>query len=754
MPANKTPCSDDVAAAAELLQRLLGENALKINSDAAKAVGLLAAESRRLLPNITKGLWPGSFKAKPYDEMADEKGKPRPAYASVIALMDQVVKTKPRRINEFPSESEKCFRGDNKLYHIPRMLLRKESDMLLAGISQRAQALRRLMIDVNSKKEMKVGQLSCVKSGALPKESLMRIATRAGEQWTQNLVHTNGQSKMPSSKNLYWSMWYGPDIIRGADEKGGHQWYVVEDNLGYVGGFGDLPLARQVILGEANGSKGFPELKSHFENEPTGKLYDDMAAHYKSQVAEGEKVVVLYYNRTVRDDNEDRRLITLLRQRGIIPVQLPGEDGRVEGQAYLEVRNGRVFLVQPPPKTESKEGGRARSRSPPRREKGEPVGLVVLLSEPTDVEPGHRSTKLRSAIDEARSRIQSYEEEEKTEVLKAQRAEKTILSVKNKVEFLDTEGNKNSLNMKGDKLIWTWTDGNTKEYERIDGPIPWNASTSKMTFGDSFHYKPEPEGLKKLEQAWVLSDLPIEAEQARAAAAVLRSAVDAVGQVISGRVNETAREELFRVLRRDDKEGWQRLVKGKQGVPGLLEAYYKGQVKVANGPGLVLVEDKELCSHMDKIIRHYLNEEPILKTIPTISFATQSDLIEVVFDNPINQPNVVVKRVDGRGGNAVWVGAKLPREEFLAARPLVVAEPEAFIIQKYTALSQVDGQLTDLRGPAFLTSSDEMLSGGVGVAVSPVLWGRGVPAAGSNGKVNISDSGFEFCVATASSSPS
>ena len=30
-------------------------------------------------------------------------------------------------------------------------------------------------------------------------------------------------------------------------------------------------------------------------------------------------------------------------------------------------------------------------------------------------------------------------------------------------------------------------------------------------------------------------------------------------------------------------------------------------------------------------------------------------------------------------GNAVWVGAKLPRNDFLAARPLVAAEPEAFL---------------------------------------------------------------------------
>eukprot|EP00913_Durusdinium_trenchii_P015757 g14808.t1 len=396
-----------------------------------------------------------------------------------------------------------------------------------------------------------------------------------------------------------------------------------------------------------------------------------MAAHYKSQVAEGEKVVVLYYHRSVRDDNEDRRLVTLLRQKGLleelmwhgalilrralfdaglVPVQLPDEKGPREDQPRLVVRHGKVFITE----KKSEQRTPDRSRSPKRQaspargakaaETSEPVGLV-------------------------------------------------------------------------------------------------------LTFGDSYHYKPDAEGLKKLEQQWELSNLPIEAQRAHLAAKELREAVEQLGGVVAD--GKTAQNQLFRMLRADDKEGWQRLMEGKQGVPGLLEAYYKGKVKVANGPGLILVEDKELCAYMDKLIQHYLGEAPILKTIPTRSFAADPQLLHTVFDIPSNQPNVVVKRVDGRGGNAVWVGAKLPRNDFLAARPLVAAEPEAFIVQRYTALSKVDGQITDLRGPAFITSSDEALSGGTGVAVSPVLWSRGVPADGSNGKVNISDAGFEFAVATA-----
>ena len=47
-------------------------------------------------------------------------------------------------------------------------------------------------MDLIPLQEMKVGQLSCVRSGALPREVFNRIAARAGEQWTQNLVEKEG----------------------------------------------------------------------------------------------------------------------------------------------------------------------------------------------------------------------------------------------------------------------------------------------------------------------------------------------------------------------------------------------------------------------------------------------------------------------------------------------------------------------------------------------------------------------------------
>jgi len=395
----------------------------------------------------------------------------------------------------------------------------------------------------------------------------------------------------------------------------------------------------------------------------------------------------------------------------------------------------------------------------PNAVKEEPVGLLIFLSEAVYVHPEHESVKLRSAMTEARSRISAWEGLKQKEELKTKRAEVSMVAVTDTVELKDPEDDSKSfLYMKDGKLQWTIKNKQSKEVAQITGPLCWNHCTGKMSGcvgEDEWEWKPDDAGMKALKQHWVLSEMPVNAENARAKAAELKAAVEAAGRLVDGCASSSAQQALFRLLGLDvqeDKEEWEGLdIKmGMSSLPGILDAYYAGQVKISNGPGYPMIEDKELGAHVGKLIQHYLGEEPILRTIPTLSFASDPGLLHSVFDDPRTQGNVVVKRVDGRGGDAVWVGAKLPRAEFLAARPLVAGEPEAFIVQKYTALSQVDEQLVDLRGPAFITSSGTIFSGGPGVGVSPVMWGRGLASKGCNGKVNISDAGFEFAIAIAS----
>ncbi len=53
------------------------------------------------------------------------------------------------------------------------------------------------------------------------------------------------------------------------------------------------------------------------------------------------------------------------------------------------------------------------------------------------------------------------------------------------------------------------------------------------------------------------------------------------------------------------------------GVPGLVQCIRKGTVSVVNGIGSQLVDDRSLLPLAPQIIRYYLGERPILKTLPT-----------------------------------------------------------------------------------------------------------------------------------------
>lgn len=53
------------------------------------------------------------------------------------------------------------------------------------------------------------------------------------------------------------------------------------------------------------------------------------------------------------------------------------------------------------------------------------------------------------------------------------------------------------------------------------------------------------------------------------------------------------------------------------GVPGLVHCVRKGTVKLINAIGAQLTDDRSLLCHSRAIIRYYLGEEPILRTVPT-----------------------------------------------------------------------------------------------------------------------------------------
>ena len=57
------------------------------------------------------------------------------------------------------------------------------------------------------------------------------------------------------------------------------------------------------------------------------------------------------------------------------------------------------------------------------------------------------------------------------------------------------------------------------------------------------------------------------------------------------------------------------------GVPGIYWAYRKGNVAIVNAMGNGVADDKAIYTYVPEMIRYYLNEEPILKNVPTYQLA-------------------------------------------------------------------------------------------------------------------------------------
>lgn len=173
---------------------------------------------------------------------------------------------------------------------------------------------------------------------------------------------------------------------------------------------------------------------------------------------------------------------------------------------------------------------------------------------------------------------------------------------------------------------------------------------------------------------------------------------------------------------------------------GLIAAALQGKVGLNYSPGVDFIGDKEFYLYVENMIRFYLHEEPILKNIPTerLGEVGTDRLNSEVFDRVFSDlEKYVIKKVDGRGGDAVWVGPKIKAEEIPALKERILGNPSEYIVQTYTPLSYMNENIVDMRVIADV--------GPRSVFVTDTPWGRGLPMNG-NGKVNLSDQGREITI--------
>ena len=140
------------------------------------------------------------------------------------------------------------------------------------------------------------------------------------------------------------------------------------------------------------------------------------------------------------------------------------------------------------------------------------------------------------------------------------------------------------------------------------------------------------------------------------------------------------------IYRRIDDE-WLDPIFGRQeslvGVAGLVNAYRAGNVAIANALGNGVADDKAVYSFVPKVIRYYLDEDPILPNVETYLCAIESERKHVLE----HLDSLVVKTTDASGGYGMLIGPASTREEREEFRRRIVARPRSFIAQPVVGLS-------------------------------------------------------------------
>ena len=119
------------------------------------------------------------------------------------------------------------------------------------------------------------------------------------------------------------------------------------------------------------------------------------------------------------------------------------------------------------------------------------------------------------------------------------------------------------------------------------------------------------------------------------------------------------------------------------GVPGLVNAYRAGGVTIANGLGTGVADDKAVYALIPKIIKYYLDEDPILPNVHTYLCSNEEDRRYVLQ----HLDKLVVKKVAGSGGYGMLIGPASSAAERERFRRRITAEPRTFIAQPVIALS-------------------------------------------------------------------
>lgn len=153
------------------------------------------------------------------------------------------------------------------------------------------------------------------------------------------------------------------------------------------------------------------------------------------------------------------------------------------------------------------------------------------------------------------------------------------------------------------------------------------------------------------------------------------------------------------------------------GIPHIYDVFRKGNVALLNAPGNGVADDKGIYYFVLKMIRYYLDEEPILQNAPTYLPFYEKDMKYVLehFDD------LVLKDVAEAGGYGVVFGNSMTKEQKQNFIELLKKEPRRFIAQEV-----IDFQDLDIMENGEIVSRKADLRAFVLMAEEPLVWKSGL----------------------------
>lgn len=151
------------------------------------------------------------------------------------------------------------------------------------------------------------------------------------------------------------------------------------------------------------------------------------------------------------------------------------------------------------------------------------------------------------------------------------------------------------------------------------------------------------------------------------------------------------------------------------GVSGIMSAYRKGNVAIVNAVGNGVADDKAIYCYVPAMIKYYMNEEPILKNVPTYSL-DNVDHREHVFKN-INK--MVVKKTNESGGYGMLMGHAANEEEIINYQAAIMKDPRQFIAQPIISLSSAPCYMQGKLQPRRVDLRPYALCGPDGIEIVP-----------------------------------